>query len=191
MKKTLKIIASACLLWAMMLSACAHELQSNRATLVLRDDQHLTLSFFVDYTAVLHQVLAPQQPLEEFVLMYAAMKPQALQAQLLNAQRKLQGSTAVVLRDGKAANLTQWAWPDAAAVQKLLQQRAMQLVIAPADHSHVAQTEIRAETTSASEGDFNSVTLQLPAELQDVLVVSYQPKQVWASPGKGSPTIRF
>ena len=191
MKKCIKIIPSACLLWAMLTSVSAHELQSNRATLVLRDDQYLTLSLFVDYTGVLHKVLAPQQPLEAFVLMYAAMTLQAFQAQLLSAQRKLQGSTAVVLHDGKAASLTQWVWPDVAAVQKLLQQRAMQLVVAPADHSHVAQTEIRAETTSASEGDFNSVTLQLPAELQDVLVVSYKPKQVWASPGKASPTVRF
>ena len=191
MKKTIKIVFAACMLWAMVTSAGAHELQSNRATLVLRDDQHLTLSFFVDYTGVLHKVLASQQTLEEFVLMYAAMKPQAFQAQLLNAQRKLQDSTAVVLRNGKAASLTGWVWPGAAAVQKLLQQRAMQLVVAPADHSHVAQTEIRAETTSAKEGDFTSITLQLPVEFQDVLVVSYQPKQVWTSPGKVSPTIDF
>ena len=166
-------------------------MQSNRATLVLRDDQHLTLSFFVDYTGVLHKVLAPQQSVEEFVLMYSAMKPPTFQTQLLNAQRKLQTGTAVFMRDGQSARLTQWVWPDAPAVQKQLQLRAMQLVIAPADHTHVVQTEIRAETTSAKEGDFATVTLQLPAEFQDVLVVSYQPKQVWASPGKVSPTIGF
>lgn len=179
------------MLWAMVLSAGAHELQSSRATLVLRDDQHLTLSFFVDYTGVLHKVLAPQQPFEAFALMYSAMKPQAFQAQVLNVQRTLQASTAVLLQGGKAAVLTQWVWPDAATVHKLLQQRAMQAVIAPADHSHVTQSEIRAETTSDKEGDFTFITLQLPIEFQDVLVVSYQPKQVWASPGKGSPTIGF
>ena len=191
MKKTLKIIASACLLWTLLTSAAAHELPSNRATLVLRDEQHLALSFFVDYTGVLHKVLAPQQSLEAFVLLYSAMKPQAFQTQLLNAQGKLQASTTVLFQGGKAANLTQWAWPDAATVQQLLQQRAMQAVIAPSDHSHVAQTEIRAETRADNPGDLRAITLQLPAEFQDVLVVSYQPKQVWASPGKGPSTIAF
>ena len=108
MKKTIRIISLACILWAMLNSAGAHELLSNRATLVLRDDQHLSLAFFVDYTDVLHKVLAPQQSFEQFVLMYSAMKPQAFQAQLLNAQRKLQTSTAVLLQGGKAATLTQW-----------------------------------------------------------------------------------
>lgn len=191
MKKTLKIIASACLLWALVTSAGAHELQANRATLVLRDEQHLTLSFFVDYIGVLHKVLAPQQSFEAFVLLYSAMKPQVFQTQLLNAQRKLQASTAVLFQGGKAATLTQWVWPDAAAVHQLLQQRAMQAVIAPADHSHVAQTEIRVETRADNQGDFSAITLQLPTEFQDVLVVSYQPKQVWASPGNSPPMITF
>jgi hypothetical protein len=68
-------------------NAFAHELQANRASLVLRDSQHLSLTFFVDYVGVLHQVLAPQRTLQEFVLMYASMKPLELQSQLLAAQK--------------------------------------------------------------------------------------------------------
>lgn len=191
MKKASRIVFGALMLWAQVTCVGAHELQSNRATLVLRDDQHLTLSFFVDYTRVLHKVLAQQQPLEAFVLTYAAMSPQAFQLQLLSAQRTLQTRTVVVLHGGMSATLTQWVWPDAPTVQRLLQQQAMQALIAPADHAHLTQTEIRTETTAANAMDFSAITLQLPAEFEDVLVVSYQPKQVWASPGQASSTIRF
>lgn len=67
----------------------------------------------------------------------------------------------------------------------------MQALVAPADRMRVMQTEIRTETTSAKQVDLATVTLQLSAEFQDVLAVSCQPKQVWASPGKGSPRIGF
>lgn len=184
-------LAASLLLWALASSAQAHELESNRATLVLRDSQHLSLTFFVDYPGVLHQVIAPQRPLREFVLTYSAMKPQEFQSQLLDAQRKLQSTIGVTLHSGKAATLTQWVWPEAKAVQTVLQQRAMQAVVAPADHPHEAQMEIRAQASSSGQSDFSSIKLQLPPQFQQILVVSYQPKQMWIKPGAPSPAIAF
>jgi hypothetical protein len=188
MKISLSAFALLCMLAT---SAAAHELQDNRATLVLRDSQHLSLTLFVDYAKVLHQVLLPQSTLQEFMLVHSAMKPQEFQAQLLAAQRKLQGGTSIIMGNGKTVALTQWVWPDAASVHKLLQQRAMQAVVAPNDHAHRVPMEIRAEAKSSNASDLKTVTLQLPAELQQVLVVSYQPKQVWLKPGAPAPVIRF
>jgi hypothetical protein len=172
-------------------SALAHELDTNRATLVLRDRQHLSITFFVDYTDVLHQVLAPQKSVHEFVLMASAMKPQEFQVQLQTVQRKLQNGTVLTLHKGKSAQLVQWVWPGAASVQSQLQQRAMQVLVAPGTHAHLVRTEIRAEAQSGNSSDFSSVTLRLPSEFKDVLVVSYQPKQVWVKPQTALPTISF
>jgi hypothetical protein len=183
--------SSLAMLWMLATSALAHELDSNRATLVLRDRLHLSITFFVDYPSVLHQVLAPQRSVQEFVLMYAAIKLPELKTQLLEAQRQLQSNTALALYSGKSATLTQWVWPEAAVVQNLLQQRAMQAVVAPTDHAHAMPTEIRAEAKSSNAADFTSVTLKLPAQFQQVLVVSYQPKQVWLKPHTLSPAISF
>ena len=82
----------------MALCTRAHELQANRASLVLRDSQHLSVTFYLDYVGVLHQVLAPQRSLQDFVLAYSAMPPQAFNAQLLAAQTKLQSNTSLTLR---------------------------------------------------------------------------------------------
>jgi hypothetical protein len=188
----MKIYLLVCgLLWSMSQGAVAHELQDNRATLVLRDRLHLALTLFVDYPKVLHLVLAPQSSLQEFVMLHSAMQPKEFQAQLLVAQRKLQANTSVVLSNGKTTALTQWVWPDVASVHKLLQQRAMQTIVAPNDHAHSVPMEIRAETKSNNSNDFSAVTLQLPSALQQVLVVSYQPKQLWLKPNAPSPVIRF
>jgi hypothetical protein len=177
--------------WVLTQAAVAHELQDNRATLVLRDRQHLALTLFVDYPKVLHQVLAPQSNMQEFVMLHSAMPLPEFQTQLLVAQRKLQGATSVLLSTGKTAALSQWVWPDATSVHKLLQQRTMQAIVAPKDHAHLVPMEIRAETTSSNANDFKSVRLQLPSALQPVLVVSYQPQQVWLKPNAPSPVISF
>jgi hypothetical protein len=179
----------------------AHELQANRATLVLRDRHHLSLTFFVDYVSLLHQTLAPQRSLNEFVLMYSTVQPQVLKAQLHDVQRKLQEGTVLTLSTGKKASLTQWAWPNAQRVQTLLQAHAMEAVVSSTHsaqpHTHgdangdSDQIQIRAEVKSSNAEHFASVTLQLPPQFQNVLVVSYQPKQVWLKPAKPSAAIRF
>lgn len=184
-------LAALALLVMLASHAGAHELQDNRATLVLRDKLHIVLTLFVDYPKVLHQVLAPQIALQDFILTHSAMKPQAFHMQLLAAQRKLQSNTQLVMSNGKAAVLGQWIWPPSAHVQKLLQERAMQAVVAPSDHAHGMPMEIRAEARSINSNDFSSVTLQLPAQLSQVLVVSYQPRQIWLKPNTASPPIRF
>jgi hypothetical protein len=196
-----KIIVTTLMVCALSGGVKAHELQENRATLVLRDRQHVSLAFFVDYVNVLHQTLAPQRPLQDFVLMYSAMQPEVLKPHLQDAQRKLQGGISLTLTTGKKATLTHWIWPNHERVQKVLQAHAMEAVVASAGlahkHAHAGaddnddQVKVRAEAKSSNADDFTSVTLQLPPQFQNVLVVSYQPKQVWVKPGKPSPVIRF
>ena len=169
--------------------ACAHEMQANRLTLVLRDRNHLALTFYVDFPDALHRILAPKRPFQEFALVHAAMKPQDFQKELLRAQAKIQASTRLTLADGRDAAIVNWAWPEPARVHAALQERLMQAVVAPADHSHGEPVEIRAEV--AAERDIDAVSVRLPEEFQQVLVVSYRPAQVWVGPSAPAAAIRF
>ncbi len=186
----MKFFVAVALLICNLSQTIAHELPGNRATLVLREG-HLSLTLLVDYTRVLHQVLAPQRPFQEFVMLYAAMSPVAFQSQLVQAQRNLQTGTQLRLQGKKSASFTQWTWPPTASVQHQFQQHTMQTMVAPADHGHAAQSEIRAQVQTNKPEAFNAVTLQLPPEFQQVLVVSYQPRQTWVKPGTASTMIRF
>jgi hypothetical protein len=169
--------------------AGAHELQDNRATLVLRDGTHLSLTLYIAYPEALHQVLAPQRPFMAFLLVYSSMKPEELQRALLRAQARFQSATRVYAAPGSEVALTNWIWPDAKQVQTILQQRVMQAMVDPAGHSHEAPVEVRADALARQE--INAVQVQFPEEFQKVLVVAFRPSQLWVEGKALSPAIRF
>lgn len=170
--------------------ACmAHELEENRATLVLRDKTHVSVTLYVALADALRLALAPQKPLPEFLAVYSAMRPEDLQEQLVRAQSRFQSRVRLFLPAGGEVPLTNWVWPDARKVQALFQQRIMQAVVDPAGHSHEDPLEIHAEVVTPVE--ITSVRVQFPEEFGKVLVVGYRPTQIWVEPKTVSPAIRF
>ena len=166
----------------------AHELQDNRATLVLRDKTHLSLTIYVAYAEILHQFLAPQRPLPEFLMVYSALKPEDIQRQLQRAQSHFQSTTHLYAQSGEIP-IANWVWPDAKQTQAMMQQRIMQAMVDPAGHAHDQPLEIHAEAVAPQE--VTAVRAQFPDEFQRVLVVAYRPNQTWSEPKTGSPTIKF
>lgn len=167
----------------------AHELQENRAALVLRDKTHVSLTLYVAWTETLHLALAPQRPMPEFLAVYSGMRPEDLQKQLDRAQTRLQAATKLFIAAGAEVAYTNWVWPDARKVQSLLQQRIMQAVVDPTAHSHEDPLEIHAD--AVAPGEITSLRVQFPEEFGKVLVVAYRPTQVWVEPKAVSPVIRF
>ena len=173
------------------LPAQSHELQENRATLVLRDKTHVSVTLYVAYTDALYQALAPQRPFAAFLLVYSAMKAEELEKELKKAQSHFEGATHFYLPGATARPLTvtNWVWPDVKQVQALLQQRVMQSMVDASGHSHEQPVEIRADANAAQE--ITSLTVKFPEEFQKVLVVSYRPTQVWVDSKAVSPEIKF
>ncbi len=171
--------------------AGAHELQENRATLVLRDKTHIAVTLYIAYSDALHQALMPQRPLASFLLIYSAMRPEELQKELLRAQSRFQSETRIYLSPGpgREVPLANWIWPDAKQVQTMLQQRIMAAMVDPNGHAHDTPIEIHADANSPHE--ITAVTVKFPEEFQKVLVVSYRPNQVWADSTALSPEIKF
>ena len=168
----------------------AHELPGNRLTVVRRDELHLALTLFLDDgLQVLQRLLEPTRDLREFILAHAPMPPAQLQARLRQAARALDEGTRVTSLAGQAWKLSGWEWPEATQVSRLLQQRAMQAVVAPGEHAHDSAVELRAQAHTERAGA--SVSVTLPRSLGRVLVVSYRPSQIGVEPGSASPALRF
>jgi hypothetical protein len=170
------------------LSAAAHELQDNRANLILRDRTHLSVTLYLSYPEALHLALAPERQFMAFLLIYSAMKPEELQKELLRAQSRFQSTTHVYLPD-KEAPLVNWVWPDVKTVQAMLQQRVMQAMVDPNVHAHEAPVEVHADVNRAQE--IQSVRVQFPQEWQKVLVVWFRPSQQWVEGKTLSPAMKF
>jgi hypothetical protein len=182
-------IVGALMLCMVASDAVTHELQANRLTLVLREHNHLSLTFYIDYAGALHRALAPGRTFQEFVLTYSAMRPQDFQAEVQRVQKRFQNETKLTLASGTVVPVTRWNWPDIGRVQAALQERAMRSIVAPGDHTHDEPLEIHAEAISS--GDLRSFTIRLPEEFQRVLVVSYRPSQVWADPALPPAPVAF
>lgn len=169
-------------------AVCAHEIESNRATMVLRDPTHVSLTLYVRYSDVLYRALATGRSHEEFLLACSAMKPDDFLRQVLRAQARLQLATKAVL-DGKEAAIAGWVWPDAARTQAQLRQRVMEAMVGSGAHVHEQPLEIRADITSDKE--IKSVNIQFAEEFGKILVVSYRPAQVLVEEKQLSPMIKF
>lgn len=167
----------------------SHELPSNRLTLVLRDDTHLSLTYFIDYATTLHRTLAPEIALREFILVYSAMKQADFEAALSKAHARLSAGTRLALPNGEAVAIRNWRWPSSARARNLLQASAMQMLSGGGRHEHDAVHEVHAEAIP-SRG-IAALTIRLPEELGKVLVVSYQARQAWAEPRAAPTPIRF
>ncbi len=82
-------------------TASAHELQDNRATPVLRDQTHISVTLYISYGDALHMAIAPQSPPPEFWMVYSAMSPDRMQRVLASTQSRLQANTHLYLGHGK------------------------------------------------------------------------------------------
>jgi hypothetical protein len=168
----------------------AHELESNRVTLVQRDSQHLALTFYIDYVDAVYDILAPERPFEEFVMLHSAMPLAGFKLALDQAHKKLVADTQLSAAGGKALAISNWRWPDAARVHDSLKQRAMQLVVgAGQQHAHATVFEVQAEVTSVAP--ITAVSVKLPAVIQPALLVWYRPQQVLIDSKLGAKTVRF
>ena len=167
----------------------AHELAENRATMVLRDQNHVAITLYLNYSEVLHRTLAPAQSFAEFVLALSALSPEQFAAQLNRAQARLQSQIKVLPRPATDASMRRWVWPEATRVQTLLRDRAMQMLTAPNDHAHEPPVEVRVELQSTAR--VTAVSVVFPQEFRRVLVVSYRPQQTWAEPGEAAAHIKF
>lgn len=166
----------------------AHELSDNRATIVLRDESHLTVTLHVTYPDLLFRMLAPAKGFGPFLLEYSTMEPARFLQELLRAQALVERGTRLYGEDGRPLTLTHWAWPDPAAAQALIRERVMQESVDPAG-AHGGLVEVRAEAMASHT--LRSLSIQFPAGMQRVLVVAYRPTQTWVAPGERSPSLSF
>jgi hypothetical protein len=187
--KTNRFLVCFALLLPFAIPAQAHDLQANRATLVLRDDTHVSITLYVSYAEALHAALAPQQTMAEFLTMYSAMNPQALQRELLRAQARFQAGTKLYLADGQPVAVTNWFWPNPGEVQAVLQMRMMRAMVDPDGHAHDEPIEIRADANAPEK--IVGLRVQFAPEFQKLLLVWYRPTQTWVEPDTWSPAIRF
>lgn len=169
--------------------AQAHDLEDNRATLILREPNHLSLTLYVRFSEAAYRALAGDQSYTTFLMTCAAMKPEQFRAQMLRAQRRLESTTRVVVNGSTQTPILNWQWPDVTQLQALMRQQVMDAVLGGAGHVHEPQIEIRADVLGKSA--VRDARLLPAAGFGRILLVWYRPTQAWIEPGQPFPVARF
>lgn len=182
-------LAAALLALAWGAPARAHDLAVNRLTLVQRDDAHVALTFRVDYVSALHQVLMPERPFQDFVVLCAAMPPDQFAGRIAEAQALLSAQVRLHTLGGAALTLADWRWPPSAETQASLREAVMRALVAPDVHEHPPEVEITVDGLASRAID--GLRVDLPPALGAVLIIGYRPRQVWHELGAPPAEIRF
>jgi hypothetical protein len=167
------------------IDAFSHELQDNRAVLILREPNHVTLTLYLDYLSAMAQELSAKTGPDQFVIMSATLSPDYFQRLSTLAQSKFEA--AIVLKSGTGAPMRfqNWRWPDPQKLQQEARSQIMQAITSGQDHPHSAPIEVSAEIFSPNP--LSHVSIQFPASFGKVLLVSYRPNQKWLDAGKAEP----
>lgn len=167
----------------------AHEVSTNRATLVLREANHIALTLRVNLSDLMRDVLTPKMAPNEFLAQFSAMPSPDFEMHYARVQTLVQSETRMFLPSGRNVPLGQWRWPNAKQVQANIRDSAMQMAVAPLDHLPEFESEVHAEATAGE--DLSDVSLQLPRQLRPILIVNYRPHQVWMKPPNSEVRLRF
>lgn len=170
-------------------AATAHEVQTNRLTLVMREPGHLVLTFYLDYVDALHDALAPNEPEEPFRFRLAALDEEQLSELMALANRRFESEIQLVADTAQTPRIGNWRWPSAALVRKQLQEQVMAALTQPGTHIHPQIFEVRAEANGG--GAYSEIRVRLPSAFDDVIVVSYRPHQTTARPGGQAAVAKF
>jgi hypothetical protein len=180
------ILAGAC---CCLPNANAHELESNRVTIVLRDDIHLNLIFRLDYLEFLHQLYAKELSQKEFILRFAALSDADFSSFVGKAQQHLIMETKLQKHSGTNLKIQHWKWPSTSSLQETLRGYAMQILVDPQADIHMKIIEIHAD--AVSEDNITSCNLTLPTALRTALIVNYKANQQWYKFDEGKVPLIF
>lgn len=170
-------------------NAVAHELQENRATLVLREGRHITLTLWVGYSDMLHRAMGAPSPKAKFLTQHAAMPASAFEKALAGTHRTLQDHIQIRQKDGQLIPIQGCHWPAAANVQAQLRERLMQSMVAATPRDHEEPLQVQCELQAGQS--VRAVSVGFPVALGRVLVVAYQPRQRWVEGGSKGEILGF
>ncbi len=173
------------------LGACAvpsgaHDLPENRLRLVLREDNHIAATYFVNYTELMHRAFAPGKTYQEFAVQFASMDAAQFEPMLRQLDRQLGAETTVEV-GGAVLHGTAGAFPSTAASQALIRKHVMGALTG--SQFHEEPTEIDFDVIAPVK--VASVQVRMPSVLGRVMVISYRPSQVFVEEGTASKGIEF
>jgi len=169
--------------------AHSHELNENRASLVLRNERQISVTFYLNLTEVLHKTLMPKQDRFEHTAKLAAMNEADFLKHYGDAKKLIESSVLLKAASGKKINVREWQWPEPKVAQKAIRELTMQSVVSSGQHLHENPIEVRLQIQS--DESIDPLVLELPVSMKPMTLVASRPKQTRFDLSARKITINF
>jgi len=169
--------------------AQSHELQENRASLVLRNERQISVTFYLNLTELLHKTLMPKQDRFEHTAKLAAMNEADFSKQYGDVKKLIESSVLFNAAPGKKINVREWQWPEPKVAQKNIRELTMQSIVSSGQHFHENPIEVRLQIQS--DESIDPLMLELPVSMKPMTLVASRPKQTRFDLSAKKITINF
>ena len=170
-------------------AAHSHELQENRASLVLRNERQISITFYLNLSELMHKTIAPKQNRFELVAKLAATSEDDFLKNYDFTKKNTEGSVFFKHASGKKITAREWQWPDPKTAQKSMRELTMQTVVGSSSHVHENPIEVKLQIQS--DVSLDSLLLELPSSMRPMTLVASRPKQTRFDLSAKEITIHF
>ena len=169
------------LFWVALLLTCqswasAGDVHFNQIDIKRDGGSKLVFSMSLNLTQVLHQVLAPQTPLVNFLKTYSDASDKELQTALTKAATQLGDKSYLLLPSGGKVSIRQWQLPPLPALREALKAHAFLIEMPSATPVHVPPMWVQAQ--GHSKAPLGQAQLQVHKALHPLWVIQQQ-DQFW------------
>lgn len=161
----------------------AHELASDRLTVVMREPGHIALEFRIDELTLLRRLLASDATVDEFMISMAAMSDTTFDEVVDRGRFRFESQVVILDQNDSKLALLNWHWTSKDKLREKIRELAMAAVVGGELHSHDSANVITADAISVSP--ISRITLRLPKQTSKILVVAYRPRQTAVDPADG------
>jgi len=156
--------------------ALAGDVHYNQMDIKREGGNRFVFSLSLNLTLVLHQVLAPQTPLADFLKTYSGASDKDLQTALTKASAQLGDKSFMLLPSGSKVSIRPWQMPPLAALREALKAHAFLMEMPSATPVHVPPMWVQAH--GQSKAPVGRAQLQVHKALHPVWVI-HQQDQFW------------
>ena len=154
----------------------AGDVHYNQMDIKREGGNRFVFSLSLNLTQVLHQVLAPQSSLADFLKIYSDASDKELQAALTKAATQLGDKSFLLLPSGSKVAIRPWQLPPLAALREALKAHAFLMEMPSATPVHVPPMWLQAH--GQSKTPVGRAQLQVHKALHPVWVI-HQQDQFW------------
>lgn len=178
------------ILFFLNLNLClAHELDENRASIVLRNETNISVTLYINIFDALHKTLAPQRDSFEFIGYLASLNETDFSKQWVLATHKLEQKIHVRLLSGEILKVSTTNWGAPQAVHKLFKEITMRSIIEKNRHLHSEPYEVKFQINANKPT--NTLKVEIPEVLRPMTIVSNRIKQSRISSDRENAIIEF